>query len=101
MTPFAGVFAILAHCLVDGAAFGAHRLNMAFDILFRFRIDNRTDIGGQALPDCPSGTRSWRRAAWLSVIGDPSCRQRTRRAEQRWPAPSNAGSQHVDHYLAR
>ena len=48
VTPFAGVFAILAHRLVDGAAFGAHRLNMAFDILFRFRIDNRTDIGGQA-----------------------------------------------------
>lgn len=48
VVPFAGVFAILAHRLIDGAAFGAHRLNMAFDILFRFRIDNRADIGGQA-----------------------------------------------------
>ena len=46
VVPFAGVFAILAHRLIDGAAFGAHRLNMAFDILFRFCIDNRTDIGG-------------------------------------------------------
>ncbi len=34
VTPFAGVFAILTNRTVDGAAFGAHRLNMAFDILF-------------------------------------------------------------------
>jgi hypothetical protein len=49
VVPFAGVFAILAHRLIDGAAFGAHRLNMAFDILStgpscRRRLSNSTAL---------------------------------------------------------
>ena len=43
--PLAGILAVFTHGLEDRTAFGAHGLNVVFDICFGFRVDNRPDIG--------------------------------------------------------
>ena len=46
--PFTGIFAVFPHRLEHRTAFATHGLNMTLDIGFRFAINHRTDIGGQA-----------------------------------------------------
>ena len=46
--PFTGIFAVFPHRLEHWTAFTTHDLNMTLDIGFRFAINHRTDIGGQA-----------------------------------------------------
>ena len=47
--PLFAVLKIFLHRLEHRQPFSAHRLNMTFDILFRFGIDHRADIGREPL----------------------------------------------------
>ena len=46
--PFTRIVAVFAHGLKHRTSFGAHGLNMAFNIGFGFFINYRPNIGGQA-----------------------------------------------------
>ena len=99
VAPFACVFAILAHRLVDGASFGAHRLNMAFNILFRFRIDNRADIGGQPARIAHPALAHGAAQHGQRMVGDLFLQAEDAQGGAALAGAVERGSQDVDHHL--
>ena len=97
--PFAAVLGVLTRRLENGAAFGAHCLDMLLNTGFRFGIDNWPDIGGQTAWVAHPALRHRAAQHGQRVVGDIVLQAEYTQRRAALACAIEGRGHHVNHHL--
>ena len=97
--PLTRILAVFPYRLEHRAALGAQALNMAFNILFRFGIDDRTNVGGQTARVAHPAFAHRAAQHGQRMVGDLFLQAEYTQGGTALPGAIKRRGQHVDHHL--